>query len=134
MQNIHNLETLKTSVQSVTNKPFEIITETQSFNRFPTNHVEIVLSDHNVSIEVGAIVYSNLAINETVIEHLEKLIPLMCNNSDEIGDYVCLNCCDDSTFNISFGGVEYDVETFNFDSVVDVMTKIEMFDFKEGAE
>ena len=92
MKTIHNLETLKTFVQSVTDKTFEISTATQSFNVYPTNHVEIVFSDHQVSIEAGSIVYDNFSINETVIEHLEKLIPLMCSNSEELGDYICLNC------------------------------------------
>tara|TARA_Y100001956_G_scaffold76746_1_gene86319 strand:- start:1919 stop:2326 length:408 start_codon:yes stop_codon:yes gene_type:complete len=134
MKSIHNLETLKTFVQSVTNKSFNIDTGSQSFNVYPTEHVEIAFYDHRVSIEVGSIVYGNLSINEAVIEYLEKLIPLMCYNSDELGDYVCLNCCDDGTFNISFGGIEHDVETFNFDSIVDVIAKIEMFEFEEVSE
>ena len=133
MQTIHNLETLKTFIQSITDKTFEISTDTQSFNVYPTNHVEIVFSGQ-LSIEVGVIVYDNLTINETVIEHLEKLIPLMYSNSEEVGDYISLNCCDDNTFNISFGGLDYDVETFNYDSIVDVMTKIELFEFEEEEE
>lgn len=134
MKTIHSLETLKTFVQSVTNKPFEISTDTQSCNVYPTNHVEIVFSGHYVSIEVGSIVYGNLSINETVIENLENLISLMCSNSDEIGDYICLNCCDDGTFNISFGGIEYDVETFNHSDIVALMVRIGLFDFEEGEE
>ena len=133
MQTIHNLETLRSFVQSVTDKSFNIDTGRQSFNVYPTNHVEIVFLDHNVFIEVGSIVYGNLSINEAVIEHLEKLIiPLMCYNSDELGDYISLNCCDDGTFNLSFGGIEHDVETFNFDSIIDVIAKIEMFEFEEN--
>ena len=132
LESIHTLETLKTFVQSVTNKGFDIDTSNQSFNVYPTNHVEIVFSDHNVSIEVGSIVYDNLSINETVIENLEKLISLMCDKSDEFGDYICLNCCDDGSFNLSFGVMDYGVVTFNFDNIVDVIAKIGMFEFEEN--
>lgn len=132
MKTIHNLETLKTFVQSVTNKTFNIDTGSQSFNVYPTEHVEIAFYDHRVSIEVGAIVYGNLSINEKVIENLEKLISWMCDKSDEIGDYVCLNCCDDGTFNISFGGIEYAVETFNHSDIVSLMVRIGLFEFEEN--
>ena len=132
MKTIHNLETLRSFVQSVTNKSFNIDTGSQSFNVYPTNHVEIVFSDHQASIEVGSIVYGNLSINETVVENLEKLITLMCDKSDEFGDYISLNCCDNGTFNLSFGGMDYDVVTFYFNSLVDAITKIEMFEFEEN--
>lgn len=131
---MNNLNQLKNHLETLTTKSFTLETGSQSFNVYPTNHVEMLFSDHQVSIEIGTLVYGNLSVNEEVIENLEKLIPLMCNSSDDLGDYICLNCCDDGTFNISFGGLEYDVETFNYSSIIDVMTKIELFEFPEVEE
>ena len=80
---------------------------------------------------MGSIVYGNLSINETVIENLEKLITLMCNKSDHLGDYITLNCCEDTTFNLAFHD-QGDYYLYNLDSIVDVVAKIEMFEFEEN--
>ena len=63
MKTIHNLETLKTfGFNLLQTNLLTLNTGRQSFNVYPTEHVEIAFSDHNVSIEVGSIVYGNLSI------------------------------------------------------------------------
>ena len=95
----------------------------QSFVVYPTNHIEVIADHASASIEVAKSVYGNVTVYDQVMEQLKELFTAAVNASDSINDSVCVNVtdCDKTPFNVSFGGLDRDIDTYHLESISAVL-------------
>jgi hypothetical protein len=68
------------------NTNFSLCDSQQSFVTFPTNHIN--LSDDFITIEIGRVVYDNIARNDDIISNIVELFDLCTRLSNNTGEAV----------------------------------------------
>lgn len=66
------LDSIKTEVTGLIGDRFYLTTESQSFDRYPINHINVVTDD--CEIEIGSIVYDEARKDCEIMEHLPLIL------------------------------------------------------------
>lgn len=69
---ITTLESIKKEIASLIGERFYLTTDQQSFDRYPTNHVNLIIDD--CSIEVGTIIYDEIMKDCEIIQYLPLIL------------------------------------------------------------
>lgn len=109
---------------------FQLDTGEQSFNVFPTEHINLI-NDY-YSINIGHIIYGNITTYDEIMEDLQSIYDCCQEAQDRISDFVQIIYLQDESkpFRVVFGGLgEQDQESFDFEEVTDLLAKLKTFEF-----
>lgn len=108
------------------NRYFDLNDGEQSYNVFPTNHINLI--NDFISIEIGKSVYSNITENKDILDNLVGLYDQATLLSEAVSDYIQINCPMDNVYRLCIGGLDSDLTSHDFKSVTDLLTYMKEYD------
>lgn len=69
---ITTLESIRTEIASLIGDRFYLTTDQQSFDRYPTNHINVITDD--CAVEVGTIVYDEVTQDKEILECVPHIL------------------------------------------------------------
>lgn len=69
---ITTLESIKTEIANLIGDRFYLTTDQQSFDRYPTNHINLITDD--CMIEVGKIIYDEVIQDKEITDYLPLIL------------------------------------------------------------
>ena len=115
LQELENKITLLLPVNSY----FTLDDSEQSYNIYPTNHVN-VCNDYT-EINIAHVIYGNITEYQEIIDNVKELYSLCSLISGYTGEYASINKVSNDCYRLLLGGLDSDQQSFDFTTVKDLI-------------